>query len=53
MVEYIMTLSDEDAAKVGKKADELGIVDDLDYLTDKFIEWLNIDDSARLKHCEK
>jgi len=53
MVEYIMTLSDEEAEKIGKKADELGIVSDLDYLQRKFIEWLNKDDSARLEHSEK
>ena len=46
-------LSDEDNRKLGEKADETGIVNDLELAEQIIHEWLNKDDSARLIHCEK
>ena len=40
MIEYLVILSKEDAAKLAAKADEAGVVDDLEYLHDKIQEWL-------------
>lgn len=53
MRELCIVLTDEDDHKLGAKADEAGITNDLE-LAEKIIhEWLNKDDSARLEHTEK
>ena len=51
MIEYIVALSKQDAAKLASKADAAGVTCDLEYLQNKIAEWLNED--ARLTHCEK
>ena len=48
-----ITLSNEDNRKLGEKADELGIINDLELAEQVLREWLNRDDSARLTHKEK
>ena len=46
-----ITLSSEDSRKLGEKADELGIINDLELAEQIIHEWLNID--ARREYCEK
>ena len=53
MRELIITLSNKDNTKLGEKADEAGIVNDLELAEQIIHEWLNRDDSARLTHKEK
>ena len=45
-------LSNEDNRKLGEKADELGIINDLELAEQIIHEWLNKDDSARINHKE-
>lgn len=53
MIEYCLTFSKEEAAKIAAKADEAGVIDDLEYLESKVREWINTDDGARWSHTEK
>lgn len=53
MRELYIVLSDEDDRKLGEKADEAGITNDLELAEQIIHEWLNADDSARLTHKEK
>lgn len=46
-----ITLSNEDNRKLGEKADEAGITNDLELAEQIIHEWLNQD--ARLEHMEK
>ena len=48
-----ITLSNEDNRKLGEKADELGIINDLELAEQIIHEYLNKDDGARLEHTEK
>ena len=52
MIEYHLEFSDEDAAKLAAKADEAGVVCDLDYLEMVILDFLYKDDSERLTHKE-
>ena len=53
MRELHITLSNEDNRKLGEKADEAGITNDLELAEQIIHEWLNVDDSARINHKEK
>jgi hypothetical protein len=51
--EYCLVFSDDEAAKIAAKADEAGFNCDLEWLQERVLEMINIDDSKRLEHTEK
>jgi len=48
MIEYIITLSKEDAAKLAAKADLAGVICDLEYLQERVIEFINNDNQMEI-----